>query len=408
MRVVVIAGLGMVVLVAASATACDSGTEGATNVADAGADSAITPLVDASAPLEDASTRDATILPDGSDADASTCPVGAVCDGAYNYAFVTSTKELPSLIGGIAGADALCNQRAQGAGLPGQYVAWLSSTTSDARTRLGSASGWLRTDRRPFAASAAALFASKVLYPLKLDENGNEVAEETVTTATAAGTVAASHCGDWTLFGPTDRVFSGYPWMATDRWSQGALGFCNEPTRLYCFGKDHEAPIPSLLVQGRKAFVSKQRFDPSGGLAAADTLCQDDATAAVLPGTYKALLATTAASAISRFSTTGPTWVRIDGIALWASAADAAANEKLLAPLLLPADGLNPLPGWVWIGASTLDQPGTTKTCGDWASNASASAGAVGVVHASGNWIDSEMACDQSQPSNVRIACLQE
>jgi hypothetical protein len=405
MRVVVIAGMGMVVLVAAVTAACDSGADGATNI-DGGVDGASTPApIDPSTP-SDASIPDGSNPPDSSDADASTCPVGAVCAGTYNYAFVTSTTELPSLLGGVAGADALCNQRAQGAGLPGQYVAWISSTTSDARMRLGSASGWLRTDRRPFAASVASLFAGKALYPLKLDENGNEVAEETVATGTLGdGTVAASNCSDWTLFGPSDRLTSGYPWMATDRWSVGGLGYCNEPTRLYCFGKDHDAPIPSMLVQGRKAFVTKQRFDPSMGIAAADTLCQSEGAA--LPGTYKALLATTTASAISRFSTSGPTWVRTDGIALWAFAADAAANASILAPILLPADGSPPLPGWVWIGASALDAPGT-DTCADWTSNASTSTGGTGQVNESGNWTDTNVACNSYEASYVRLACLQE
>ena len=52
-----------------------------------------------------------------------------------NIVFATSTLQDGNL-GGLAGADAICNTRASAAGLPGAYVAWLSSTTVDARDRL--------------------------------------------------------------------------------------------------------------------------------------------------------------------------------------------------------------------------------------------------------------------------------
>jgi hypothetical protein len=67
-----------------------------------------------------------------------------------NFAFVTSTKQLPTTFGSdLAGADAICNTRATQAGLLGTYVAWLSSTTMPAVNRLGGARGWIRTDGLP-------------------------------------------------------------------------------------------------------------------------------------------------------------------------------------------------------------------------------------------------------------------
>ena len=54
-----------------------------------------------------------------------------------NYAFVTSSLQLPTSFGAdLAGADLICNMRAQEVPLPGTYVAWLSSSTSAARDRL--------------------------------------------------------------------------------------------------------------------------------------------------------------------------------------------------------------------------------------------------------------------------------
>jgi cysteine-rich repeat protein len=56
---------------------------------------------------------------------------GTVCDGSgacvsARYVFVTSTLHTGNL-GGLAGADAICNTRAAAAGLPGTYMAWLST-----------------------------------------------------------------------------------------------------------------------------------------------------------------------------------------------------------------------------------------------------------------------------------------
>src|SRR5690606_31062308 len=101
------------------------------------------------------------------------CAPGALCDGEYNYAFVTSQAYKGDL-GGLEGADSICNELAADAGLPGTYVAWLSISTTDARSRLGDASGWIRPDRRPIAKSREALFMNPhpFLFPLALDEKG--------------------------------------------------------------------------------------------------------------------------------------------------------------------------------------------------------------------------------------------
>ena len=71
---------------------------------------------------------------------------------SVNIAFVTSTSVQISTLGGHLGADALCAQRAEAGGLPSNtYVAWLSTSTVDAKTRLAGARGWVRPDGLPFA-----------------------------------------------------------------------------------------------------------------------------------------------------------------------------------------------------------------------------------------------------------------
>src|SRR5213592_2896892 len=97
---------------------------------------------------------------------------GSTCEPVptdANYVFVTSTTHAPDELG-PADADRICNARAQAAGLPGTYVAWLSSSTEPARDRLGSARGWVRLDGLPFTDTLADLAAGKVFYPVGLDE----------------------------------------------------------------------------------------------------------------------------------------------------------------------------------------------------------------------------------------------
>jgi len=74
---------------------------------------------------------------------------------AKNIVFVTSTLSTPGNIGSLAAADAICTARAQAAALPGAYVAWLSSTVTSAKARLGSARGWVRVDGMPVADTVA-------------------------------------------------------------------------------------------------------------------------------------------------------------------------------------------------------------------------------------------------------------
>jgi hypothetical protein len=403
---------GVAALVAIDA-ACSSSDGGGAAAPDAGGDaSPLTPpppgTTPPPAPGPDAST-DAGDAGADADADAATCPVGALCDGTYNYAFITSTQQSVTTIGGVAGADALCDARALAAGLPGTYVAWISSSTSNAKDRLGTASGWVRTDRRPFAASAEDPYASKLLYPLNLDETGALAPADPIATATEPdGTVATEHCLDWTSVSGADHAYGGYPFIGSMRWSIGSYFTCNDPTRVYCLGKDHATPLPSSAVPGRLAFLTKIAFQPETGLAAADAECQTEATAQSLPGTYKALLGTSSASPISRFSTSGPTWVRLDGAAIWATAADAAANGPVLAPILFASDGARISTAYTWIGSTALNVAGT-DTCGDWSDGTSAKMGSIGVADMAGpspTWIETAFACDTGIVS--RVACLQE
>jgi hypothetical protein len=224
---------------------------------------------------------------------------------AHNLMFTTSTLYSPGLIGGLSGADAICNARAAAAELPGTFVAWLSAPgctagACSAEQRLGSARGWVRKDGLPFAASVADIVAGKILYPPILDEWGSQVGTEGVATGTGAnGQAKGGNCGNW---GSVDGNFmSGLPHSGTEVWTDaGEVPCSGDSVRLYCFGVDHSTPLQLPEADGRVAFLSSNRFSPAGGRDSADRLCRDEAMAANLGGEFVALLATSSEPALSR------------------------------------------------------------------------------------------------------------
>ncbi|MBA3457864.1 MAG: hypothetical protein H0T42_32575, partial [Deltaproteobacteria bacterium] len=262
---------------------------------------------------------------DGTTVDAA---VDAAPDAAQtNLMFVTSTAEAGAVCtAGPASADAVCATRAMDAGLPGTYRAWMSGPGEHARDRLGSARGWLRTDGRPFADTVASMISGQVIFPGRFTELGVDIQHGFTQTATAAdGTHStASGCSVGGLTG-----------SAGTRWASGIVV---SNGRLYCFGIDHATPVSAPRVSGRVAFVSTQDWPPSSGIAAADAICAADATSGGQPGTYRAFLPTTTASAASRFDLGGAIWVRPDGVPIVTQASD-LASWTLLAPIMLHADG---------------------------------------------------------------------
>src|SRR5690606_26760024 len=158
--------------------------------------------------------------------------------------------------------------------------AYLATSTESPEERLGSSSGWLRPDRRPFVYSRDDLVSSLIRFPLLLDEHGR--LSEHVGQGLRIGSTH-QNCLDWTSADTSHRVPGGYVGL-TVRWNEGALGQCHTEEPLYCFGIDHDAPIPPVSVGGRLAFLTRGAVSPDEGRDAADRLCADEAAAAGLPG----------------------------------------------------------------------------------------------------------------------------
>jgi hypothetical protein len=340
-----------------------------------------------------------------------TC-VGCVEGGPYNYVFVTSATYNPGTdFSTPEQADAICNTLAQKARLAGRFVAWLSNSTVNARDRLGSASGWIRPDGRPFALSLPELLAGKILYPPRIDENHHDLLDSAAPYYVATGTddrgAASQPLGDWSSTAGTGDATATTVW-----WTTGNAHGTMWPMRLYCFGVD-PYPSPSVtMTPGRAAFLSSDPFTPGGGLAAADAHCQNlaDTSLSIPKGHYRALLATTSTVAAdpSRFNPSGPTWVRVDGTA-WVERASDLLAGRLLTTLSVDQTGAFREDLSVWTGSANrmARSAGPADSCNDWSATSAAQTGIAGLVTFSDgvSFDDSSRAC--SNGPSTYLYCLQ-
>jgi hypothetical protein len=304
-----------------------------------------------------------------------------------NYVFITSLRYGADQVAPAA-ADAKCQAHASAAGLPGTYAAWISTSAVNAPVRLGAARGWVRVDGLPFADEVASLVAGEVFYPVALDENGFDrraIWLYAAFTGTRNDGVVdrAANCSDWTSTADTN-VLIGLPDSGAGGWSGGAGASCGSQYALLCFGTDATRAVAPAPSAGRRAFVSAGLRNGGVGLAALDALCASEAAAAGLGGTFKALVATTTASAVSRFDLQGAPWVRTDGVPVVAGAADLATGT-FVAPIEVLADGASHATSLTmqgrlaWTGASGPTWAGAaTTTCEDWTSAAATSTGIAG------------------------------
>ena len=266
------------------------------------------------------------------------------------------------------------------------------------------ARGWVRPDSVPFADTIDDLIAGRIFYPPELDETGAVTDTDVVTMTRADGTAHTETCGD--LVSMTGRPLFGRPLATTGEWTEWGtfLDLCGAPARLYCFGVDRTVPVSPAPVMGRRAFVTDGPFRPGAGRDDADALCAGEATAAGLSGTFLALLPTTTESAAARFPD-GPTWVRLDGVAL-AETPRAFFDERLVAPLNRTPTGRYRSDG-AWSGAATpRDVARPSDSCSNWMDGSAASAdlGVGRVAQAGPEFFGyGGTTCDMDQP----VYCLE-
>lgn len=187
---------------------------------------------------DDAGSDDTPSTPSADDPPpAAPADAGASTDASTGTLMAFVSSETPTgNLGGVTGADAICNKLAKAAGLPGTYVAWISTANVDAIDRVTGAGPWQRVDGKVVAQNKAQLATGQLTNPLRRDEKGQtpSLAEDRVWTATGPNGkyVGGSDCGAWT---GTGNGHVGEAEHDGNKWTSLVDEACTEVNRVYCF-----------------------------------------------------------------------------------------------------------------------------------------------------------------------------
>lgn len=366
-----------------------------------------------------------------------------------NHVFVTSSSgngDLSTWPGsggmtGLAGGDAICQGLADDAGLPGNYVAYLSDSTDDAFCRIHGLTGkrsnncgqaepidagdsevWHRTDGRPFIRNAIDGHwpTDEVFYPLWLDENGQPRQERWVMTGSSEmGGVATSGgtCDDYS--DPNESVAFGSTSETSSNWGSGSGGPCSISFNLLCFRTDQNPAGFKPDSRGiRQAFATTDRVygnltlepdsDGLGGLEGADRICRNQAAEADLKDadTYKAFLSETGTSAFDRFNWPDLPWARLDGV-LFAGDLPTLIDQGSETSLNHTPSGTYIGREYGWSGTESGGTP-SADNCNDWSEAGDGISGtAMPINHAGSNWgINTSSGSWPCDPPIGRLFCL--
>jgi hypothetical protein len=149
--------------------------------------------------------------------------------------FLTDGFSQSGNLGGLSGADAICQSQANANSLGGTWVAWLSTSTVDARDRIGNGI-FKRLDDVIIAHNKADLLDGTLLAAPRMTASGEYTGAWARTGTLGDGTAAiGSTCNDWTSSAGLVVVGDPDSYNSTDWWTNRTSGNCNELSyRLYC------------------------------------------------------------------------------------------------------------------------------------------------------------------------------
>jgi hypothetical protein len=172
-------------------------------------------------------------------------PVTCNVPGGSCTAFITSTVQKGDF-GGLAVADAVCQERAEAAGLPeGTYLAWLSDSNDSPSTRFTQATvPYVLVNGTQIADNWTDLTDGTIDSALNRNENGDNVsnsnnAHRRARTGTRAnGTPHGRRCSDWTA--TTGDGIWGSALNTNYQWSGASGGSsisssCGDNQAFFCF-----------------------------------------------------------------------------------------------------------------------------------------------------------------------------
>jgi len=144
-------------------------------------------------------------------------------------------------LGGLKGADKICQDLATSAGLPGKYMAWLSNETTSPATRFSQSTlPYVLVDGTQIATDWKDLTDGSLAAPITVDENLQTSYGKVVWSNTKADGSQYDdrhHCDNWLRTLPdVDGVETGKSHLTNSAWSLAYLLYtCNSTLRIYCF-----------------------------------------------------------------------------------------------------------------------------------------------------------------------------
>ncbi|MAF31624.1 MAG: hypothetical protein CMF60_05415 [Magnetococcales bacterium] len=163
----------------------------------------------------------------------ATVTVGTVSDNwtvttkaGQTRIFQTSVSYVGGSIGGLSGADAICQSRASLKGYAGSWKAILSDSTANAKDRLTITYPVVR-------ASDSTVVESINLWNGSLENKITPAGGANVWSGTdATGEATANHCNDWSSTGATGQ--GGFSGNTSPGWIDTGSGACTGQKRLHC------------------------------------------------------------------------------------------------------------------------------------------------------------------------------
>jgi len=333
------------------------------------------------------------------------CGGGGGGDPVERLVFYTSTDGPADLsswaqvsgsgLTGLEAADTICQARAEAAGLPGTFVAWLSDDTDDAYCRVhgltgkkaancgqsalpASAGPWFRTDGKPFSSDIDDLVTSRVIYnPVRTDEFGSTIySNQAYWTGTDQNGVAKlDNCSSWSDSTTAGLINIGGTYTTVLRFTDGMNALsCSDDYHLLCLETGSDNVLPAPADSGKVVFVSSAGGNANlgswaqaggeTGVLAGDNICQELASTSGLsnPGSFKAWLSDSTTDAVDRLLSDGP-WVRVDGV-LVAASKSALVNSMLETSIAVTEETQYHWYG-VWTG-TLQDGTKSASSCSDW------------------------------------------
>ena len=175
------------------------------------------------------------------------CRPFTLCNNDNRCTVFVTSDDFQGNFGGISGADDICQNRADDAGLVGTYLSWLSSSASNSPSQRFNQRPipYQLTNRIRIADNFNSLTSQDLINPINVDENGNTI-NSTFNSAVWTNTLRRgdiltglddTDCDNWALEPQNNATGSVGSYDETDfNWSySGSLNPCTNEARLYCF-----------------------------------------------------------------------------------------------------------------------------------------------------------------------------